>query len=66
MKLRKLGTTSQDGGCPTLDETDTGDIVVQGDQLTDSEALAQLADVLPGEGFVVVPRSLLTRFAPKG
>lgn len=65
MKLRKLGTTSQDSGCPTLYETDTGDIVVQGDRLTDPEALAQLNDILAGEEFVVVPRALLTRFAPK-
>jgi hypothetical protein len=48
-----------------LYETDTGDIVVQGDKLTDPEALCQLSDVLAGEEFVVVPRSLLTRFAPK-
>ena len=33
--------------------------------LTDPEALSQLADVLPHEDFVVVPRELLTRFAPK-
>lgn len=65
MKLRKLGTTSQDGACPTLYETDTGDIVVQGDKLTDPEALRQLSDVLADEEFVVVPRALLTRFAPK-
>ena len=65
MKLRMIGTTSQDGGCPTLYETDTGDIVVQGDRLTDPEALAQLSDVLEGEEFIVVPRALLTRFAPK-
>ncbi|MDS1268712.1 hypothetical protein RIF23_00215 [Lipingzhangella sp. LS1_29] len=63
MKLRKIGTTSQNGGCPTLYETDTGEIVVQGDRLTDPEALAHLANVLPGEDFVVVPRELLTRFA---
>lgn len=65
MKLRKIGTTSQNGGCPTLYETDTGDIVVQGDRLTDPEALEQLRNVLDGEEFVVVPRALLTRFAPK-
>lgn len=64
MKLR-IGTTSQDGACPTLYETETGDIVVQGDRLTDREALEQLSDVLDGEEFVVVPRALLTRFAPK-
>jgi hypothetical protein len=65
MRLTFVGTTSQGGGCPTLYETDGGDYVVQGDVLTDPEALAQLKDVLPGETFVVVPRALLTRFAPK-
>lgn len=65
MKLTKIGTTSQNGGCPTLYETDTGDIVVQGYQVANPEALAQLMDVLPGEAFVVVPRELLVRFAPK-
>lgn len=64
MRLHKIGATSQNGGCPTLYETDTGDIVVQGDRLTDPEALEQLKDVLEGEEFVV-PRALLTRFAPK-
>lgn len=39
-KLRKLGTTSVSGKCPTLYETDTGDIVVQGYRLVDAEALA--------------------------
>ncbi len=58
MKLRFLNTSSNSGSCPTLYETDTGDIVVQGAKLTDAEALSQLRDVLPGEDFVVVPRSL--------
>ncbi|MEV8099888.1 hypothetical protein [Kitasatospora sp. NPDC085879] len=65
MKLRFLGSTSDSGNCPTLYETETGDIVVQGERLTDPEALEHLRDVLPGETFVVVPRDLLTRFAPK-
>jgi hypothetical protein len=65
MRITKLGTTSHGGNCPTLYETDTGDIVVQGYRLTDREALAQLSDVLADEQFVVVPRELLTRFAPK-
>ncbi|MEY9211171.1 hypothetical protein NI17_011670 [Thermobifida halotolerans] len=65
MKLRKLGTASVSGKCPTLYETDTGDIVVQGYRLIDAEALAQLEDVLPNETFVVVPRELMVRFAPK-
>ena len=65
MKLTFLGTTSQGGDCPTLYETEAGDIVVQGDRLTDPEALAQLRGVKDTEVFVVVPRELLTRFAPK-
>lgn len=66
MALRFLGTTSDDGDCPTLYEIEeTGDIVVQGDLLTDPEHLAQLRDVKESEAFVVVPRELLTRFAPK-
>lgn len=65
MKLKFLGTTSEAGDCPTLYETETGDIVVQGERLTDSEALEQLRDVKDSETFVVVPRELLTRYAPK-
>lgn len=65
MKLNFVGSTSDSGQCPTLYETEAGDWVVQGYELTDEEALAQLRDVLPGEKFVVVPRELLTRFAPK-
>ncbi|MER6612258.1 hypothetical protein [Streptomyces xantholiticus] len=65
MKLRFIGTTSEHGNCPTLYETETGDIVVQGDRLTDPEVIAQLRDVGEHETFVVIPRDLLTRFAPK-
>lgn len=65
-RLRMLGTTSEDGKCPTLyEDTDTGDIIVQGYTVTDAEEIAQLKNVLDGESFVVVPRELLARFAPK-
>ncbi|MBC3989321.1 hypothetical protein H8N00_10600 [Streptomyces sp. AC563] len=67
MPLEFLGSTntSQGGGCPAFyRDTDTGKIVVQGDQLTDPEKLAQLRDVKPGETFVVVPPELFA-FAPK-
>lgn len=62
MKIRFLSTSSNGGSCPTLYETDSGDIIVQGYTLTDAEALSQLRDVLPGESFVVVPRSLMSYF----
>jgi hypothetical protein len=39
--------------------------VVQGEQLTNRDHLAQLRDVKDSETFVVIPRELLTRFAPK-
>ncbi|WP_414168746.1 hypothetical protein ACMATS_21440 [Streptoverticillium reticulum] len=66
MALRFIGTTSEHGNCPTLYEIEeTGEIVVQGDRLTDPEHLAQLRDVKQTETFVVVPRELLARFAPK-
>ncbi|MFC8505651.1 DUF6879 family protein [Streptomyces sp. NPDC057411] len=66
MPLRFLGTTSEDGDCPTLYEIDsTGEILVQGERVTDPTLLAQLRDVKKSETFVTVPRGLLTRFAPR-
>ncbi|TVL87912.1 DUF6879 family protein [Streptomyces sp. SAJ15] len=66
MALRFLGTTSEDGDCPTLYEVDgTDDILVQGERETDPEHLARLRDVKPSETFVRVPRSLLARYAPR-
>ncbi|MFF4576120.1 DUF6879 family protein [Streptomyces sp. NPDC001410] len=66
MALRFMGTTSDDGDCPTLYEIEgTDEILVQGDRESDPEHLAQLRDVKPSETFVRVPRSLLTRYAPK-
>jgi len=64
-QLRMLGTTSEDGKCPTVYETDRGEIVVQGYTVTDPEEVAQLKDPLDGESAVIVPRELLTRYAPK-
>ncbi|MEU2869739.1 hypothetical protein ABZ769_11080 [Streptomyces olivoreticuli] len=65
-KLRMLGTTSKDGKCPTLYEVEgTDQILVQGKKVTDPEEIAQLKDVAGDETFVLVPRELLTRFAPK-
>jgi hypothetical protein len=65
MALRFIGSTSESGNCPTLyEDTDTGDIIVQGAYVTDDATIALARDVLPGESFVRVPRELLTRFAP--
>lgn len=66
MTLRFIGTTSDDGDCPTLYEIpETDEILVQGDRETEPEHLVQLRDVKPSETFVRVPRSLLTRYAPR-
>jgi hypothetical protein len=62
VKLSFLGSTSQEGQCPTLYATDRDTFVVQGWAVTDPEALGDLRDVLPGETFVEVPKALL-RFA---
>ena len=62
MKLTFLGSTSQEGQCPTLYATDRDTLVVQGWMVTDPEALGDLRHVLPGETFVEVPKALL-RFA---
>lgn len=65
MALRFIGTTSDEGDCPTLYAIEgTDEILVQGDRETDPEHLVQLRDVKPSETFVRVPRSLLTRYAP--
>ncbi|WP_109524926.1 hypothetical protein [Nocardia aurea] len=63
MRMRFLGSTSEAGACPTLYETDRGTIVVQGLQLTDPEALADLRHALDGETAVEVPRELITEIA---
>lgn len=66
MTLRSLGATSDDGDCPTLyDIEGTDEILVQGERETDPEHLVQLRDVKESETFVRVPRSLLTRYAPR-
>jgi hypothetical protein len=66
MTLRFIGTTSEDGDCPTLYEVEgSTDILVQGDRVSDPEHLAQLRDVKESETFVTVPRDLLIRFAPR-
>jgi hypothetical protein len=66
MTLRFIGTTSDDGDCPTLYAIpETDEYLVQGERETDPEHLAELRDVKESETFVRVPRSLLTRYAPK-
>ncbi|MFH8405842.1 DUF6879 family protein [Streptomyces sp. NPDC018019] len=66
MTLRFIGTTSDNGDCPTLYEVEgTDEILVQGDRVTDPAHLAELRDVKESETFVTVPRDLLIRFSPR-
>jgi hypothetical protein len=59
-----LGSNSEVNQCPSIYATDRGTYVVQGQRVTDPEALAQLRNVLDGETFVEVPREVF-KFAPK-
>jgi hypothetical protein len=67
MKVKFLGTTSSDGDCPTVYETDRGTYLVQGDIVTDPEALAALRSHkggLPDHETVVEIPAELVRFFP--
>jgi hypothetical protein len=61
MRLTYLGKTrgSNEGQCPALYKTDRGTAVVQGKQITDPEALADLRDLAPDEIAVEVPWDVL-------
>jgi hypothetical protein len=64
MKLTFLGTSSKNGGCPTVYLSDRDSIIVQGSTVTDEEALAELRKRgLPAhETAVEIPRKLLPYF----
>lgn len=59
MRVRFLGTDSQNGGSPTLYVTDRGTLVVRGYVITDEQALADLGEVPPGEADIEIPPELL-------
>lgn len=63
MKLTFLGSDSKTGNCPSIYATDRGTYLVQGARVTDTEALAQLRDVLDGETVVEVPAGVF-KYAP--
>ncbi len=68
MKIRFIGSTSENGDCPSLYEVDeVGDdrVLVQGELVDDPEIISQARHVKAGEGFLLIPRELLTRFAPR-
>jgi hypothetical protein len=59
MKLRLLFTDSVPQSCPTVYETDRGTFVIQGNRVTDPDARADLANLLPGEDAIETPRETL-------
>lgn len=67
MKVTYLGSTSTVGQCPTLYATDRGTFLIQGDIVTDDEALAELrrhGNGIPAHETVVEVPVELMRFVP--
>ena len=65
MQLTFLGSTSQNGGSPTLFKTSRATFIVQGYRITDPEALSQM-NIPEHETVVEVPTDLLYQFLPPG
>lgn len=62
MRVRFLGSDSQNGGSPTAFETDRGTLVVRGYRIADEQALADLGETPDGEVDIEIPRKLLRFF----
>lgn len=65
MRLRFLGTNSEQGTCPAVYETDRGTIAVQGKVVSDPEALGDAVNLAGDEVIIEIPRDLLP-FFPRG
>jgi hypothetical protein len=64
--IRFNGTGSGDTGCPSIHEdVDTGQVIVHGPPLTDPADVAQLQHLGQDEVAIIVPRELITDWAPK-
>lgn len=63
MELTFVGSTSGNGGCPTLYRTERGTLIIQGTTVDDPEALAEMArhgNGIPAyESAIEVPAELL-------
>ena len=59
MRLRFLGTESEQGTCPTVYETDRGTFAVQGKLIIDKEALADCVNRADDEVVVEIPKELV-------
>lgn len=58
MRLRFLGSNSEQGTCPAVYETDRGTYAVQGTVIIDPEALADCVNRAPDEVVVEIPKEL--------
>lgn len=65
MRLRFLGSNSEQGTCPAVYETDRGTIAVQGKVVTDRAALGDAVNLADDETIVEIPKDLLSYF-PQG
>jgi hypothetical protein len=66
MRLINRAGSCDNGPCPNVFDTDDGTLVaVQGAQLVDADALAQLSQMPAHETVVLVPRELLLEYAKK-
>lgn len=68
MKITYLGTTSDKGACPSLAMTERGTYLVQGERVTDEEALAELGEHgngIPDHETVVEVPAALMKFLPE-
>lgn len=66
MRLIHRAGSCDNGPCPNVFDTDDEDLVaIQGAQLADAEALAQLSQMPEHETVVLVPRELLLEYARK-
>jgi hypothetical protein len=63
MRLRFLGTNSEQGTCPAVYEADRGTFAVQRTLVRDHEALADCVNLGPDEGVVEIPKELVLFFA---
>ncbi|MBX6768782.1 MAG: hypothetical protein IRY90_16805 [Actinomadura rubrobrunea] len=59
MRLRFLGTDSDQGGCPAMYATDRGTYVVQGKIVTDPAALGDVRDLAADETVVEIDPPLV-------
>ena len=62
MRLRFVGSNSEQGTCPAVYETDRGTLAVQGRLICDPEALADCVHRGSDEVVVEIPYELLQHF----